>query len=161
MTNKEFKSILIENGIDYIKIVRTPDFRGGYNPIVYFNEEAKNYKLQEFEYVEFEGDVDKATENRNMVFESVYDQGVRMVNYPSLAQLVEERIYEHEQCSYTPLKKPYYNTTALASLASPLSYPRCQTIANHIIRHQPTWVVQGWLIPTAHTLQHTKLLRYD
>ena len=42
MTNQEFKSILIENGIDYIKIVRTPDFRGGYDPIAHFNEEAKN-----------------------------------------------------------------------------------------------------------------------
>lgn len=96
MTNQEFKYMLIENGIYYIKIVRTPDFRGGYDPIVYFNEEAKNYELQEFEYVEFEGDVDKAVENRNMVFESVYDRGVRMVNYPSLAQLVEEKIYAYE-----------------------------------------------------------------
>nr|DAJ78072.1 MAG TPA: hypothetical protein [Caudoviricetes sp.] len=96
MTNQEFKYILIENGIDYIKIVRTPDFRGGYDPIVYFNEEAKNYELQEFEYVEFEGDVDKAAENRNMVFESVYDRGVRMVNYPPLDGLVMDKIYAYE-----------------------------------------------------------------
>lgn len=109
MTNQEFKYILIENGIDYIKIVRTPDFRGGYDPIVYFNEEAKNYELQEFEYVEFEGDVDNAAENRNMVFESVYDRGVRMVNYPPLDGLVMDKIYAYEQCAYIHPKKPYYN----------------------------------------------------
>lgn len=96
MTKDVFRSMLIEQGIDYIRIVRIPDFRGGYEPVAMFNENAQSYELQEFEYVEFEGDIDKATENHNTVFESVYDRGVRMVNYPSLAQLVEERIYEYE-----------------------------------------------------------------
>lgn len=127
MTNQEFKSILIENGIDYIKVVRIPDFRGGYEPVAMFNENAQSYELQEFEYAEFEGDVDKAAENRNMVFESVYDRGVRMVNYPPLDGLVMDKIYAHEQCAYIHPKKPYYNTTALASLATVRCYPSCQT----------------------------------
>ena len=127
MTKSEFRSMLIEQGIDYVKVVRIPDFRGGYEPVAMFNENAQSYELQEFEYVEFEGDTDKAIENYNTVFESVYDRGVQMVNYLPLTQIVEERIYEYEQCSYIPLKKPYYNTTALASLASVRCYPSCQT----------------------------------
>lgn len=127
MTKSEFRAMLIEQGIDYVKVVRIPDFRGGYEPVAMFNENAQSYELQEFEYVEFEGDTDKAIENYNTVFESVYDRGVRMVNYLPLTQIVEERIYEYEQCSYIPLKKPYYNTTALASLASVRCYPSCQT----------------------------------
>lgn len=31
-----------------------------------------------------------------MVFESVYDQGVRMVNYPPLDGLVMDKIYAYE-----------------------------------------------------------------
>lgn len=109
MSKYELKSMLIENGIDFIKIIRTPDWRGGYDPVVYFNDEAREYTLQEFEYIEFEGDTNKASDNYNKVFESVYDRGVRMVNYPSLAQLIEEKIYAYEQCAYISLKKPYYN----------------------------------------------------
>lgn len=127
MTKSEFRTMLIEQGIDYVKVVRIPDFRSGYEPVAMFNENAQSYELQKFEYVEFEGDTDKAVENYNTVFESVYDRGVRMVNYLPLTQIVEERIYEYEQCSYIPLKKPYYNTTALASLASVRCYPSCQT----------------------------------
>ena len=41
MTKQEFKSMLISEGIDYIKVVRTPDLRGGYDPVVYFNDEAR------------------------------------------------------------------------------------------------------------------------
>ena len=96
MTKSEFKSMLISEGIDYIKVVRTPDWRGGYDPVIYFNDEARDYTLEDFEYVEFEGDTDKAIENYNKVFESVYDRGVRMVNYLPLTQIVEERIYEYE-----------------------------------------------------------------
>ena len=36
------------------------------------------------------------SQNYNTVFESVYDRGVRMVNYLPLTQIVEERIYEYE-----------------------------------------------------------------
>ena len=129
--------MLISEGIDYIKVVRTPDWRGGYDPVVYFNDEARDYTLEDFEYAEFEGDTDKTIENYNKVFESVYDRGVRMVNYLPLTQIIEERIYEYEQCSYIPLKKPYYNTTALASLASVRCYPRSQTQIIHRTR-QPT-----------------------
>lgn len=96
MARQELKSMLIENGIDYVKVVRTPDWRGGYDPVVYFNDEAREYTLQDFEYVEFEGDTNKASDNYNTVFESVYNRGVRMVNYPSLAQIVEEKIYAYE-----------------------------------------------------------------
>ena len=96
MTKQEFKSMLIEEGIDYIKVIRTPDWRSGYKPIVYFNDEAHDYTLQDFEYVEFEGDTDKAIENYNKVFESVYDRGVCMVDYPPLTQLVEEKVYAYE-----------------------------------------------------------------
>lgn len=109
MSKYELKSMLIENGIEYVKVVRTSDWRGGYDPVVYFNDEAREYALQEFEYVEFEGDTNKASDNYNKVFESVYDRGVRMVNYPSLAQLIEDKIYAYEQCAYISLKKPYYN----------------------------------------------------
>ena len=96
MTKSEFASMLISEGIDYIKVIRTPDWRGGYDPIVYFNDEGRDYTLQDFEYVEFEGDTDKAIENYNKVFESVYDRGVRMVNYRPLTQLVEEKVYAYE-----------------------------------------------------------------
>ena len=96
MTKSDFRSMLIEEGIDYVKVVRVPDFRGGYEPVAMFNENAQSYELQEFEYVEFEGDTNKAIENYNTVFERVYDRGVLMVDYPSLAQVVEERIYEYE-----------------------------------------------------------------
>lgn len=96
MTKSEFRAMLIEQGIDYVKVVRIPDFRGGYEPVAMFNENAQSYELQEFEYVEFEGDTDKAIENYNTVFESVYDRGVRMINYLPLTQIVEERIYEYE-----------------------------------------------------------------
>lgn len=139
MTKSEFRSMLIEQGIDYVKVVRIPDFRGGYEPVAMFNENAQSYELQEFEYVEFEGDTDKAIENYNTVFESVYDRGVRMVNYLPLTQIVEERIYEYEQCSYIPLKKPYYNTTALASLASVRCYPSCQTQLIIIFANKHNW----------------------
>ena len=54
MTKSEFRAMLIEQGIDYVKIVRIPDFRGGYEPVAMFNEKAQSYELQEFEYVEFE-----------------------------------------------------------------------------------------------------------
>lgn len=96
MLKAEFKYMLIENGIYYVKIVRTPDRRGGYTPKVYFNHAAELYELQDFEYVEYEGNLNDAVESYNKVFESVYDCGVRMVNYPSLAQLVEEKIYSYE-----------------------------------------------------------------
>lgn len=96
MLKAEFKYMLIENGIYYVKVVRTPDWRGGYEPKVYFNYSAEFYELQDFEYVEYEGNLNDTVESYNKVFESVYDRGVRMVNYLSLAQLVEERIYEYE-----------------------------------------------------------------
>ena len=96
MLKAEFKYMLIENGIYYVKVVRTPDWRGGYSPVVYFNYAAEFYELQEFEYVEYEGNLNDAVDSYNKVFESVYDRGVRMVNYPSLAQLVEEKIYAHK-----------------------------------------------------------------
>ena len=100
MLKAEFKYMLIENGIYYVKIVRTPDWRGGYTPKAYFNYAAEFYELQDFEYVEYEGNLNDAVESYNKVFESVYDRGVRMVNYPSLAQLVEEKIYSYEQQLY-------------------------------------------------------------
>lgn len=78
------------------KYPRTPDWRGGYTPKVYFNYAAEFYELQDFGYVEYEGNLNDAVESYNKVFESVYDRGVRMVNYPSLAQLVEKKIYSYE-----------------------------------------------------------------
>lgn len=96
MTKIEFKYMLIENGIYYVKIIRTPDWRGGYAPKAYFNYAAEFYELQSFEYVEYEGSFDDTVESYNKVFESLYDRGVRMVNYPSLAQLVEEKICSYE-----------------------------------------------------------------
>ena len=96
MCKEEFRHILIENWIYYVKVVRTPDGRGGYDPIVYFNYAAEFYELQDFEYVEYEGNLNDAVDSYNKVFESVYDRGVRMVNYPSLAQLVDEKVYGYE-----------------------------------------------------------------
>lgn len=96
MNKFDFRGMLLECDICYLKVVRTPDWRGGYDPVVYFNDDAENYVLQDFEYVEYEGDLNDAVENYNKVFESVYDRGVRMVNYPSLAQLVEEKVYSYE-----------------------------------------------------------------
>lgn len=96
MVKNEFKYMLIENGIYYVKIIRTPDWRGGYTPKVYLNYAAVFYELQDFEYVEYEGGLNDTVESYNKVFESVYDRGVRMVNYPSLAQLVEEKVYSYE-----------------------------------------------------------------
>lgn len=96
MCKKEFRHILINNEICYVKVIRTPDWRGGYEPKVCFNYEAEFYVLKDFEYVEFEGNLNDAVDNYNKVFESVYDRGERMVNYPSLAQLVEEKVYGYE-----------------------------------------------------------------
>lgn len=96
MCKEELRQILIENGVYYIKVVRTPDGRGGYDPKVYFNYAAEFYELQDFEYVEYEGNLNDAVDSYNKVFESVYDCGVRMVNYQSLAQLVEEKVYAYE-----------------------------------------------------------------
>lgn len=101
MTKSEFRAMLIEQGIYYVKVVRTPDGRGGYEPIVHFNYAAEFYELQDFEYVEYEGNLNDAVDSYNKVFESVYDRGVRMVNYPSLAQLVDEKVYGYEQQLYT------------------------------------------------------------
>lgn len=109
MTQSEFKSMLIENGIDYVKVICTPDFRCGYDPVVYFNDKARKYKLNLMQYVEFEGDIDKAVENYNTVFESAHSNYAQQINYYSLEQLVEEKIYEREQCSYISPMKPYYN----------------------------------------------------
>lgn len=100
MMKIEFMYMLIENGIYYVKIVRTPDWRGGYTPKAYFNYAAESYELQDFEYVEYEGNLNYTVESYNKVFESVYDRGVRTVNYPSLAQIVEEEIYSYEQQLY-------------------------------------------------------------
>lgn len=93
MSKEELRMILIENGIYYVKVVRTPYGRGGCEPVVYFNYRAENYVLQDFEYVEYEGNLNDAIDNYNKVFESVYNRGVRMVNYPSLAQLIDEKVY--------------------------------------------------------------------
>lgn len=93
MTEKEFKSILIENGIDYVKIVRTPDQRGGYRNWAYFNEEAKNYELQEFEYVEFEGDLNKTVEECYKIFFEEYEcDGIMMSEGFALWFIVNEEI---------------------------------------------------------------------
>lgn len=48
------------------------------------------------QYVEFEGDIDKAVENYNTVFESAHSNDAQQINYYSLEQLVEEKIYERE-----------------------------------------------------------------
>jgi hypothetical protein len=93
MTYKEFESMLIENGIDYVKIVRTPDWRGGHRNWAYFNEEAKNHELQEFEYIEFEGDLNKAVEECDKVFFEQYESdGVTMSEGFTLWFIVEEEI---------------------------------------------------------------------
>ena len=93
MTRKEFKSMLIENDIDYVKIVRTPDWKGGYRNLAYFDEEAKNYELQDFEYVEFEGNLNKAVEEYNKVFFEEYESdGVTMSEGFALWFIVEEEI---------------------------------------------------------------------
>lgn len=96
MNKAEFTFMLIEQGINYVKVVRTPDFRGGYEPVAMFNEIAHNYELKEFEYVEFDGDIAATTENYDTLFESVYDRGVQIIDYLPLARIVENRIYEHE-----------------------------------------------------------------
>lgn len=57
MNKFDFTGMLLECDICHVKVVRTPDWRGGYEPIVYFNDDAENY---------------------NKVFESVYDRGVRI-----------------------------------------------------------------------------------
>lgn len=127
MCKEEFRCILIENGIYYVKIIRTPDGRGGYRPVVCFNYGAENYELQDFEYIEYEGNLNDAVDSYNKVFESVYDCGVRMVNYQSLAQLVDEKVYGYEQQLYTS-QEAILQTNALASLANPRCYPRRQTL---------------------------------
>lgn len=98
MTKQEFKSMLIKNDISYIKIVRIPDLKGGHQPIAMLNDEARNYELKdEFERVEFNGNVDIAVFYYNIIFESLYYfKGTRSVYYPSLSQLVEEKIYGYE-----------------------------------------------------------------
>lgn len=72
MSEKEFIEMLKNSNISYAIIVRTPDWKGGYGNRAYFNEEAKNYELQEFEYLEFEGDFDKLVENYNKPFYEEY-----------------------------------------------------------------------------------------
>lgn len=49
MTKEEFIEMLKNSNISYAIIVRTPDWKGGYGNVAYFNEEAKNYELQEKE----------------------------------------------------------------------------------------------------------------
>lgn len=93
MGYKEFKSMLVDKGIDYVKIVRTPDWRGGHRNWAYFNEEAKNYNLQEFEYIEFEGDLDKTVEECDKVFfEEYVSDGVTMSEGFALWFIVNEEI---------------------------------------------------------------------
>lgn len=140
MLKEEFRNILIENGIYYVKVVRTPDGRGGYDPVIYFNYGAENYVLQDFEYVEYEGNINDAIDSYNKVFESMYDRGVRMVNYPSLAQLVEEKVYGYEQQLYTSQEAILQHHCARFARECSL-LPKLPNVANHNIRHQPQEVV--------------------
>lgn len=43
MTKSEFRAMLIEQGIDYVKVVRIPDFRGGYEPVAMFEAFAQSF----------------------------------------------------------------------------------------------------------------------
>ena len=96
MTQCDFRAMLLENGIDYVKVVCTQYLDGGYNPEVYFNDDAENYELEELEYVEFEGDIDKAIENYNMHFKIIHDSRFGVEVGISLAQLIEEKVYAYE-----------------------------------------------------------------
>lgn len=72
MSEKEFIEMLKNSNISYVKIIHTLDWTDLEMNLAYFNEEAKNYKLEEFDYLEFEGDFDKAVENYTKEFYEEY-----------------------------------------------------------------------------------------
>lgn len=94
MSEKEFIEMLKNSNISYAIIVRTPDWKGGYGNRAYFNEEAKNYELQEFEYLEFGGDFDKAVENYTKEFYEEYkSDGITMCESFPLWFIIKEELF--------------------------------------------------------------------
>ena len=97
MKRKEFIEILKNSNISFVKIIRTLDWKGGYTNFAYFNEEARNYELKEFEYIEFEGNFDKMVENYTKIFynEYTYD-GMKMSEGFALWFIIKEEIMAME-----------------------------------------------------------------
>ncbi len=65
MTRKNFTSILLDNKIDNIIIIRVPDWNGGHSYKAVLNED---YEFGDFEYPEFEGDASKAAAHHSKEF---------------------------------------------------------------------------------------------
>jgi hypothetical protein len=93
MTRKDFTSILLDNSIDYITIVRVPDWNGGHSYKAVLNE--PDYKTGDFEYIEFEGDASKAASHHSMEFyahrEPFHEEAYDFFD-GSLADLVVEEL---------------------------------------------------------------------
>lgn len=66
MTRKEFTNAMLENKINYVAIIRVPDWNGGFGYRAILN--SPDYELGEFEYVEWEGDASKAAAHHSMPF---------------------------------------------------------------------------------------------
>ena len=94
MSEKEFIEMLKNSNISYVKIIHTLDWTGHETNLVYFNEEAKNYKLEEFDYLEFEGDFDKAVENYTKEFYEEYkSDGMTMCESLPLWFIIKEELF--------------------------------------------------------------------
>lgn len=71
MTKKDFISTLLGAAIAQVTIISTPDYKGGRELCVLFNEDE--VELGDFEYIEFEGDATEVVRRRSMVFSEHYE----------------------------------------------------------------------------------------
>lgn len=72
-------------------------WKGGYRNWAYFNEEAKSYEFQDFEYLEFEGNLDKLVENYNKSFYEEYTScGMDYCEAFTLWYIIKEEIMIRE-----------------------------------------------------------------
>lgn len=66
MKKKDFMELLLCAAIQSVTIVSVPDYNGGRQMTVLFNEDE--VELGDFEYVEFSGDATEVLRNRSKVF---------------------------------------------------------------------------------------------
>ena len=93
MNKKQFRQFLLNNKIKQVIIIRTPDWRGGYKPQAIINSHVI---LENFEYVEFEGDASKALSHHSDLFKEHTEVQYEAPKdyYYTLAELVVEALQQ-------------------------------------------------------------------
>ena len=108
MNKKELRELLLKYNIKYIVIVNEHDGNGGNFPTAVLNN--KNFKLDNFDYIEFEGDASQALAAKSTLFEEYVQPRYESSwsKYHSLGELIKEALLK--QGNFT---KSYYQLKSM------------------------------------------------